>query len=119
MKENTVTPNLAAGETQPDGAIAQDIIGQQQALTGVITRIRESLDIDTIFKTTATEVRQLLEADRVAVFRFYPDRSWEGEFVSEDVAEPWDSALAAKVYDHCFGEQFAIHYQQGSAIFLA
>jgi len=108
-----VTPNLAAGETHAKGAIAPYLIGQQQALAGVIARIRESLDIDTIFTTTATEVRQLLEADRVAVFRFYPDRDWEGEFVSEDVVEPWNSALAAKVYDHCFGEQYAIQYQQG------
>ncbi|MGK7904790.1 MAG: GAF domain-containing protein, partial [Hormoscilla sp.] len=113
MKENTVTVNLAAGETKPDGAIAQDRISQQQALAGVIARIRESLDIETIFTTTAREVRQLLEADRVAVFRFYPDRDWEGEFVSEDVAPEWEKALSAKVYDHCFGEQYAIHYQEG------
>ncbi|MGB3267119.1 MAG: GAF domain-containing protein, partial [Microcoleus sp.] len=41
-----------------------------QALMGVISKIRESLDLETIFKITATEVRQLLNADRVAVYRF-------------------------------------------------
>ncbi len=76
-------------------------------------RIRESLDLETIFQTTATEVRLLLNADRVAVFQFDLEKDWEGEFVSEDVAPGWTSALKVKVYDHCFGEQFASSYQQG------
>ncbi|NEU77873.1 GAF domain-containing protein [Nostoc sp. UIC 10630] len=86
---------------------------QQKALSGVIARIRESLDIETIFKITVTEVRQLLKSDRVGVFRFYPDLAWEGEFIYEDVATEWDSALAAKLRDHCFSEEFAELYQQG------
>ncbi|NEP72930.1 MAG: GAF domain-containing protein [Okeania sp. SIO2G4] len=88
-------------------------VQQQKALARVIKRIRSPLDLEEIFKITATEVRQLLKADRVGVFRFYPERDWEGEFVSEDVGLEWNSALAVKVYDHCFGEQFAVHYQEG------
>jgi len=86
---------------------------QQKTLTKVITRIRESLDLDTIFQTTVTEVQQMLKADRVAVFKFDHQQNWEGEFVWESVAGDWDSVVAAKVYDHCFGEQFAVEYQQG------
>jgi GAF domain-containing protein len=86
---------------------------QQKALSGVIARIRESLDIETIFKITVTEVRQLLKTDRVGVFRLYPDLAWEGEFIYEDVATEWDSALAARLCDHCFSEEFASLYQQG------
>jgi signal transduction histidine kinase len=87
---------------------------RQQALLKVISNIRASLTLDTLFRTTATEVRQLLNADRVGVFRFEPESSWnEGEFVSEDVLPGFHSALDAKVHDHCFGEQHAIHYQTG------
>jgi GAF domain-containing protein len=86
---------------------------QQKTLTGVITRIRESLDLDTIFQTTVTEVQQMLKADRVAVFQFHPEQNWEGEFVWESVADNWDSVVSAKVYDHTFGEKFAVHYQKG------
>ncbi|MBF2063704.1 MAG: GAF domain-containing protein [Calothrix sp. C42_A2020_038] len=88
-------------------------VEKQKALASVIARIRESLDLQTIFKNTATEVRHLLQADRVGVFRFDPDLNWEGEFVSEDVAPEWDSVMAARVYDHCFSEQFAPQYQLG------
>jgi light-regulated signal transduction histidine kinase (bacteriophytochrome) len=93
---------------------AIDQAGQQQALFRVISRIRESLDLETIFQTTAIEVRQLLKADRVGMFRFYPDSGWDdGEFVSEDVDPAFSSAITHKIHDHCFGDQFAIHYEQG------
>ena len=85
-----------------------------QALMGVIGKIRESLDLETVFKTTATEVRQLLNADRVAVYRFIPESDWnDGEVVSEDVLSQYSPSLGAKVHDHCFGEQFAASYAKG------
>ncbi|NJO40448.1 MAG: GAF domain-containing sensor histidine kinase [Cyanobacteria bacterium CRU_2_1] len=97
--------------------LASDELSQvkrQKTLFQVISKIRESLDLDTIFQTTATEVRQLLTADRVGIFRFYPDSGWDdGEFVSENVLPGFHSALAARIHDHCFGEQYAVHYQKG------
>jgi GAF domain-containing protein len=87
---------------------------QQQALFGVITKIRESLDLDTIFKATTTEVRQLLAADRVAVFRLYSaSGSLDDEFVSEDVLPTLKPILGTKVYDRNFSENYAALYQQG------
>ena len=79
----------------------------------MINRIRESLDLDTIFSTTVLELRQLLKADRVGLFHFIPNRNWEGEFIAEDVGAKWKSALNSKVYDHCFGDNFADHYAKG------
>ncbi|WP_233258367.1 GAF domain-containing protein [[Phormidium] sp. ETS-05] len=90
-----------------------DQLTQQKALAAVIARIRRPLDLETIFTTSAREVRWLLQADRVGVFRFYPELDWEGEFVSEDVLPPWDSVLTARVNDHCFGPQYAAYYQEG------
>ncbi|MGL5081682.1 MAG: GAF domain-containing protein [Microcoleaceae cyanobacterium] len=89
-------------------------VEQQKALFRVIACLREYLDMETIFRATTVEVRQLLAADRVGMFRFYPDSGWnDGEFVSEDVDPAFSSAMAQKVHDHCFGDQFAVHYQQG------
>ena len=87
---------------------------RERAIAKVIDKIRRTLDIDTIFHTTATEVRQLLNADRVAMFRFAPGSGYtEGEFVSEDVLPGFGFAMAAKVRDHCFGEHHASHYRRG------
>lgn len=89
-------------------------IHRQKALFRVITRLRQPIDLETIFQATATEVRQLLAADRVGMFRFYPDSGWDdGEFVSEDVDPAFPSAMMQRVHDHCFGDRFAIQYQQG------
>ncbi|MBU7581315.1 MAG: GAF domain-containing protein [Nostoc sp. TH1S01] len=54
---------------------------QQQAVFGVIAKIRESLNTDTIFQITTKEVCQLVKADRVSVYRFTED--WGGEFVGD------------------------------------
>jgi len=71
-----------------------DVSSQQQQQQGVdrivdktIEKIRQVVDIDTLFKTTAQEVRQLLKCDRVSVFRFNPD--WSGEYVAESVGTGW------------------------------
>ncbi|MEH2267322.1 MAG: GAF domain-containing protein [Nostoc sp.] len=63
------------------------ILEQEKALTKIVNRIRQSLDVDSVFKTTTQEVRQLLRCDRVVVFRFNPD--WSGEFVAESVGNNW------------------------------
>jgi GAF domain-containing protein/CheY-like chemotaxis protein len=89
-------------------------VAQQKALLAVVTKIRESLDLESIFKSTATEVRQLLNADRVGMFRFDSESGCRrGEVVSEDVVSPFTSAIATKIEDDCFGERHATHYQQG------
>ncbi|MGQ4648963.1 GAF domain-containing protein [Lyngbya aestuarii] len=107
---------LRAQVTQSSAAAPPKLtqVAQQKALLAVVTKIRESLDLNTIFKSTATEVRQLLNADRVAMYRFDPDSAWnEGEVVSEDVLPPFPSALATKINDHCFGEKHATYYLKG------
>ncbi|MEZ2318841.1 MAG: ATP-binding protein [Microcoleus sp.] len=65
----------------------QDSIEREQALARSIERMRQSLDIDTIFNTTTSELREILKCDRVAIYRFNPD--WSGEFVAESVGKDW------------------------------
>ena len=96
----------------------QKLVEQQQILFKVVTKIRESLDLATIFKTTTEEVRQSLNADRVAVFRFdlNSDSTMdfaEGAFISETVLPDFDSTLNIKFRDSCFAELYAEQYRQG------
>jgi PAS domain S-box-containing protein len=64
---------------------------QERAIAQVVQKMRQTLDIETIFDTTTEELRQFLKCDRVAVYRFNPD--WSGEFVAESVATGWISLL--------------------------
>ncbi|OYQ64790.1 histidine kinase [Pseudanabaena sp. SR411] len=95
-------------------ALEKPQFAQQKALFSVIAKIRESLDLESIFKSTAIEVRQLLNADRVGMYRFDETSTFTcGEFVSEDVLPEFASTLTAKINDHCFGKNHAKYYQQG------
>ncbi|HLP88991.1 MAG TPA: GAF domain-containing protein [Nostocaceae cyanobacterium] len=71
------------------------IIEQEKALNRVINRIRQSTDVDEIFRTTTQEVRQTLKCDRVAVYQFKPD--WGGEFVAESVTTGWTKLVGADI----------------------
>jgi signal transduction histidine kinase len=92
----------------------QSQVDQQKALFRVIAKIRESLDLDTIFKSAAAEVRELLDACRVGVFRFDPNSNWnKGEFVSESVLPEFESLLSTQVHDHHLDEQLTTEYDKG------
>jgi methyl-accepting chemotaxis protein PixJ len=64
---------------------------RERAAAKVIDKIRKTLDIKTIFKTTTQEVRELLQAERVVVYRFEPD--WSGKFVAESVSSGWTALM--------------------------
>ncbi len=60
---------------------------REQAAARMLRRMRATLDLETIFHTTTEELRQVVQCDRVLVYRFNHD--WSGELVYESVAEGW------------------------------
>jgi PAS domain S-box-containing protein len=94
---------------------------QQEAfLQEIFQKIRQSLDLQTIFDTACTEIRQVLGADRVAIFKFLPDSEYQdGEFVAESIINGFTSVLAIPVQDKCFGENYAQLYTQGRYFAIA
>ncbi len=52
-----------------------------QAVARVIDKLRQTTDIDTIFKTTTQEVRKLLDIERLTIYKFRAD--FFGDFVAE------------------------------------
>ncbi|MDJ0735054.1 MAG: GAF domain-containing protein, partial [Nostocaceae cyanobacterium] len=87
---------------------------RDRAVNKIVENLRENTDLDSSFRATAKEVRILLKADRVGVFRFLPESGYDdGEIIAEDVLPGYASAMNVKVHDHCFGEQFAPGYREG------
>ncbi|AKG20112.1 GAF domain-containing protein [Calothrix sp. 336/3] len=96
---------------------AEKIIRQQAEretlLREISQRIRQSLDLQTIFETATAEIRQFIQADRVGIFKFYPESNFDdGVFVAESVVEGYTSVLGVKIHDHCFGENHSTLYKQ-------
>ncbi|MDJ0703164.1 MAG: MHYT domain-containing protein [Leptolyngbyaceae cyanobacterium MO_188.B28] len=117
--DRRIAVEISRAETLQEGKQQlQKLVEQQQTLFKVVTKIRESLDLTTIFSTTTEEVRQSLNADRVAVFHFdlnsdYTTNFSEGSFISETVLPDFESALNIKFRDSCFAELYAQRYKQG------
>ncbi|NMF57864.1 GAF domain-containing protein [Pseudanabaena yagii] len=87
---------------------------QEALLRGITQRIRQSLDLPIIFDTACQEIQQLLQCDRVGIFKFYPESNFDdGEFVAEAVVDGFSSAMEEHIHDHCFGENYAAVYAQG------
>ena len=83
-------------------------------LREITQRIRKSLDLPTVFATAVREIRQVIDTDRVGIFKFYLDRDFdEGEFVAESVGNGFESILGARIHDPGFGNQLARYYQKG------
>jgi PAS domain S-box-containing protein len=84
---------------------------RSQLLSAMTLRIRQSLELDDILNTTAAEVREFLQADRVLIYRFEPD--WSGTVVVESVDAPWTRSLGLAIEDTCFQEGHWQFYHQG------
>jgi methyl-accepting chemotaxis protein len=72
--------------------------GQVRSFANVALRIRESLELEDVFNTAATEIRQILNADRVLVCRLSPSLQ-DGTVVAESVVSSWPQMLGLRLHD--------------------
>jgi signal transduction histidine kinase/ActR/RegA family two-component response regulator len=99
-----------AAHKQAEETLQQQAEGER--LVGAIAlRIRQSLNLQEILNTTVAEVRQLLQTDRVIIYRFEPN--WSGVVAVESVGSAWTSTLGANIHDPCFEATCIEPYRQG------
>jgi len=90
---------------------------QQQILIAEIAlRISEFINLADISNAIVKEVRQLIKADRAAIYKFNPDMS--GSIVAEDIVSPWQPCLNVQVEDTCFRENLGGAYSEGRAFVI-
>ncbi|WP_293146890.1 MULTISPECIES: PAS domain S-box protein [unclassified Microcoleus] len=93
-------------------AVQQDITESKQAQAALLQKsrqenllwtitqaIRQSLDLNDILNTAVTEVKQTLQVDRAAIYRFTPD--WSGDFVVESVDPQWVKLVECNIQKAC------------------
>jgi PAS domain S-box-containing protein len=74
-------------------------------------KIRQSLKLDEILQTAVDEVQNLLEVDRVLIFKLDTDGS--GTVVQEKVLPDYPSVMGSKIVDPCFDLSYHTKYAQG------
>ena len=98
---------------------SQRVAKQQQVLFDVVTKMRESLNIQKVFQTTTQETGRILQADRVVVYQFNED--WSGEFIHdyEFVLPQWESLVSLGVTtwaDTCLQETRGGRFKEGKML---
>ncbi len=78
------------------------------------TRAVEAKDLESIFSQAVQGARQILNADRVVIYRFNPD--WSGYLSHESVGADLPSALAEKATDPCIPQTLIEAYRQGRIV---
>ena len=89
-------------------------IEREQALARVVNRIRNTLDIDTIFKAATQEVRSLLNVERVTIYKFRPD--FFGDFVAESVTGGYPSLTGSGWEDPYISEHQGGRFRQNNPL---
>ena len=93
----TVAKHLEKVRQEAEAALLQK--SRKENLLWRITQgIRQSLDLNAVLNTAVIEIRQTLQTDRTAIYRFNPD--WSGDFVVESVGENWVK-LIGSVQKYC------------------
>lgn len=86
---------------------------QERLLATISLRISQFLKLEEILNATVTELQQLLQTDRVLIYRLFPDGS--GNVVVEAVSDRHWSILGQVIQDTCFESNWLIPYQEGCA----
>jgi methyl-accepting chemotaxis protein len=90
----------------------QQLSVQQSQLLAEISAIQteNEANLETIFDEFLTKSRQLLNTDRIVIYRFNPD--WSGYISSESVAKGWTPAKYQKIEDPCIPQHLLEQYKQ-------
>ncbi len=84
----------------------QESAKRERSIVRVMQRMRETLELKTIFNATTEELRQALCCSRVLVYRFNPD--WSGEVLAESVMSGWKT-LISETEDQSSLKQIAVN----------
>ncbi len=116
-------------ELQRQKDLQAQLLVRERMLLQIMGSIAQAADLETLLKTSASEIRQILKADRVAFFQFSSDSQInEGCFVVEDKAPAFGSILeiknsdeltASKCFLNCFGNSHIDAYQNGQVLIIS
>jgi signal transduction histidine kinase/DNA-binding NarL/FixJ family response regulator len=93
---------------------------QRQLVASIMLKIGHSIDLGEILQAGVDGARELLDCDRMVVYKLSPDLS--GTVVAESVLPQWTPALGRTIEENCFqGERSAAisKYLNGHQLILA
>lgn len=83
----------------------------EQLLVTTALHMRQSCQVEKVFKTMVRELRRILNVERVLLYQL--DEAGMGVVVEESVIEQWPSMLGQSISDPCFAQYWRPFYEQG------
>jgi PAS domain S-box-containing protein len=108
---NGVNTDIDITEHEPRTQELNQQEQRTQLLNLVTIKIRQSLQLEEILQTTVTEVRNLLQADRVLIYRLWPDG--KGSAVTEAVVPGWSAIVGRMFEPEVFPQEYHQFYACG------
>ncbi len=93
--------------------MASQIQGRNE-LSSLALTLRQATSLDNALDTLVTEVRRIINAERVVIYRFRSD--WGGYLSNESVLPGLPSALEEKANDSCISPDLLEAYRQGRLV---
>lgn len=84
---------------------------QERLMGAIVGRIRQSLDKESVFKTTVSAIQQVFQAERVLIYRVMPDKT--GQVVAETVMPGFLSLQGMSFPAEVFPASYHNLYSQG------
>jgi len=75
---------------------------------------RNAADLEYVFNQATQGAQQILQADRVVIYRFNPDLS--GYIAAESVTSSWPRSLGDKIEDSCISKELIEAYRKGRIV---
>lgn len=95
---------------QAEAALQREV-QRSQLFAEVTLKIRQSLQIKEILQTAVTEVKELLQTDRVLIYRLWPDGT--GSAVAEAVQPRFNQVMGIVFPEEVFPEEAKAQYRRG------
>lgn len=111
QKQAAVALHQTIAARQRAESVLQQQAERDRIFSAIARRIRQSLDLKEILNTTVSEIRQLLQADRVLTYR--TSANGTGEVLAEAVDPNWHPILGLELPPDIFPLDFYDLYQQG------
>ncbi|MGL6135835.1 MAG: GAF domain-containing protein, partial [Planktothrix sp.] len=97
-------------------AILQQQMERERLMVEIAQQIRISLNLTEILNTSVNQVQQLLVADRVVVYRIWPDHT--GTVIAEAIAPEWPEIANITLSEEAFPAHCRQSYVQGKVYTL-
>ena len=108
----TIATYVSIALTRKQGEIViQKQYERENLILAITQRIREKLDLQTILNTATEEIQQVIQADRVLVYRIFSDGT--GKVIAECVQPGWESILSRIYPEEVFPQDIYSNYLEG------